>query len=351
MESIGPLAILWRSAGTGRKFVVRSKSDTTESKITIESSQFLRDVLDGLGHAQKRIPSKYLYDTRGSELFAEICEVDEYYVTRTEMAILEDNAPAMAERIGAHAVVIEPGAGNVTKVGTLLDALDEPQAFMAIDVSFDHLREGMAQLEMNYPDVQMIPVEGDFTQHFTVPDLESDIGRRCLFFPGSTIGNFTPAEQLGILRSFGDVVEADGVMLIGIDLIKSRSTLEAAYDDAKGVTAEFNRNVLRRVEREFDATVDPDSFEHEARFDDAHNRIEMHLVSQVEQTLEIESEAFEMQEGESILTEYSHKFELGAFTKMAGDAGLEVVTSWTDQDENFALVMLEPQERDYALPR
>ena len=305
---------------------------------TVETAQFRADVLRGLARTKKRLPSKYFYDAAGSRLFDRICELDEYYPTRTELDIMRAHASEMAERCGPRCQLIELGAGSLTKVRLLLDRLDRPAGFVPVDVSGEHLEAAADELREDYPDLDVQPICADFTADFALP--ARACARRVVYFPGSTLGNFDPAEADDLLRRIARLVGPGGGLLLGVDLRKDRRVLEAAYDDALGVTAAFNRNLLVRINRELGADFDPDSFRHRAFYNAAHSRIEMHLVSERDRYVRIGETAIRFRRGESIHTENSHKYDVGELTRRAAACGLRTDAMWTDERCYFAVMYL-----------
>lgn len=303
------------------------------------NDDFLASVLDGLAQPQKRIPSKFFYDERGSQIFDAICELPEYYPTRTEIALLRDTAGDVARLIGRHATLVEFGAGSTQKVGYLLDALDAPAAYVPVDISGDHLFASSKALAAQYPSLRVIPVCADYTRPFDLPEIEGE-AVRAGFFPGSTIGNFTRDQAGGFLRTVAGDLGAGSGLLIGVDLRKDEAILHAAYNDAAGVTAAFNLNLLARINRELGADFDVDAFAHEARWCDGPGRIEMHLVSRAEQTVHIDGRAVRFVEGESIHTEDSHKYTIDGFRELAAEAGWSAEAVWTDPDDLFSIHFL-----------
>lgn len=302
---------------------------------------FLQDVLTGLARDQKTVPSRWLYDARGSRLFDDITELDEYYPTRTELTILNEQAAAMAEAIGPDAVIVEYGAGSLLKVRILLDALERPKAFVPVDISSEHLRGAADELKSVYGDLDVYPVAADFMDTNLGSNLPSGGGRRAGFFPGSTMGNLLDKDIDSFLRTTREDLGDGACFIIGLDQPKSPDILVPAYDDAKGVTADFNLNLLRRINRELGGNFDPDSFEHEARWNSADSRIEMHLRSLKAQSVEVAGRIFEFEKGETIHTENSRKIALDRFAKMAESAGWELTRKWTDAKGLFAVVLLE----------
>ena len=297
-----------------------------------------RDVLDGLTTAPKTLPCKYLYDEAGSELFASICEVPEYYVPRTELAILRENLDEIASAIGEQVAIVEPGAGSGLKTRLLLDRL-QPAAYLPVDISGDYLLGVAEQLQEDYPSLAIEPVVGDFTRPFVLPELDDGV-EPVLYFPGSTVGNFTPEAATRLLGDWARLVGEGGRLLIGVDLEKDSAVLEAAYDDRDGVTAAFNKNLLVRINRELGGDFDVDAFRHEARYNDDRRRVEMHLVSDSEQTVCVDDAVIDFAEGESIHTENSHKFSLRRFADIAGKAGWDVTKVWTDDEALFSVQLL-----------
>ena len=301
---------------------------------------FRRDVLGGLRREAREIPCKYLYDERGSALFEEICDVEEYYPTRTEIGIMEARIDEMAEQLGPACLVVEYGSGSSRKTRLLLDALEDPVAYVPIDISADALRASSASLVVRYPQLDILPICADYTEKFELPTPSREPDHRVVYFPGSTIGNFSPAEASGFLASMADVASVDGSLLVGVDLKKDSDVLERAYDDARGVTADFNRNLLTRINRELGADFPLENFRHEARYDDVASRVEMHLVAESSCTVTIEGEAFVFGAGQSIHTENSYKYDPPGFAKLAAEAGLRVRRMWTDPDELFSVQYL-----------
>lgn len=307
--------------------------------------EFLKDVVDGLSNRQKTLPCKYFYDERGSNLFEQICELDEYYITRTELALLEQVGNEIAELIGEGATIIEPGSGAGIKVQILLDALLSPSRFIPLEISLDALQTSTQQLKQKYPSLRVIPKQGDFTDQSTLQKLpleESQAQGRLVFFPGSTIGNFSAEEAVEVLSNLKLLAGQKGLILIGIDLLKDRSRLLAAYDDSLGVTAEFNKNLLLRINNELEADFDiEEGFRHQALFNEEQSRIEMHLVSLKDQQVSIADQQFQFSEGETIHTENSHKYSQEFIAELATKAGLKITQQWSDSQKDFALFMLK----------
>ena len=303
-------------------------------------ADFAADVLDGLNGAQKRIPSKYLYDARGSELFERICEQPEYYPTRTELGILQSEGAAIAEAVGPRALVLEYGSGSGVKTRLLLDALDAPVAYMPVEISYGALAASVAELAADFPDIEMRALCADFTQPLTLPAPQRAADRVLVFFPGSTLGNFATDEAVDLLGVMRADMGADGLALVGVDLQKDPAEIEAAYNDAAGVTAAFTLNLLTRINRELGADFDLDGFVHEARYNPEAGRIETRIRSRRAQRVTVAGQRFDFAEGEGILVEYSCKYTQTGFAEMAQRAGLRVHSSWTDPDGRFALQLL-----------
>ena len=299
------------------------------------------EILTGLRGQPKQVSPKFFYDERGSQLFDEICEQPEYYPTRTELDIMEDNLDEMARLLGPAVALIEYGSGSSTKTRLLLDQLQDPTAYVPVDISKEHLASAAQQLAADYPDIEVLPVCTDFTKPFTLPAPNRSAARNVVYFPGSTIGNFNIDEALGLLKVMREEAGDRGGLLIGVDLVKPREILEPAYNDAAGVTADFNLNLLRRLNREHDADFELENFRHEAIYDEDHNRIEMRLIALDTQTVNIGDEAFAFEEGEHIVTEHSHKFGVDQFAELAAQAGFDVRSVWTDDNQLFSVQYLD----------
>ncbi|MEK9722701.1 MAG: ergothioneine biosynthesis protein EgtB [Rhodospirillaceae bacterium] len=302
---------------------------------------FLNDVVMGLSDTPKGLPPKWFYDDKGAALFEDICRTPEYYPTETERGILQGAAADIAGLLGPGAVLVEFGSGAMEKVRIILDALADPGAFVAVDISVEQLAEAADQLRADYPDLHVVTLAGDFTKPLALPDDLAAAGRRCAFLPGSTIGNFEPHAALGLLERLRDDAGPGGALVIGVDLQKDVGVLEAAYNDAAGVTAAFNLNLLARINRELGGDADLDGFAHRAFYNDAEGRIEMHLVSARAQTFQVGGHAFSFAEGETIHTENSYKFTPDGFEALARRAGFALAHCWTDADERFAVMLLD----------
>ena len=306
------------------------------------SGEDLAEILEGLGREKKALSPKFFYDDRGSKLFDRITRLPEYYLTSAELAIMERHVDEMAELVGPQASLIEFGSGSSSKTRILLEHLDRLMTeaefeYHHVDISREHLPAAAARLAADFPHIEVLPVAADFTQPFRLPSPRVMPLRNIVYFPGSTIGNFTPDAALDLLRVMYQEAGEDGALLIGVDLKKDAALLERAYNDSAGVTAEFNLNMLRRLNREFGANFDLERFEHRAVYNEALGRIEMHLVSLCEQSVSIAGTAFHFDEGETIRTEYSHKYTLEEFRALAARAGFAVAQQWTDPDHLFSV--------------
>ena len=300
----------------------------------------LRDILEGLSQPQKSILPKFFYDERGSELFEAITELEEYYPTATELGIMRNNIDEIADLIGREASLIEFGAGSNLKIRLLLEHLHDPAVYVPVDVSKDYLVAAAEDLAADFPHIEILPVAADFTRPFDLPSPKIPPVRNIVYFPGSTIGNFSPEAALDLLRVMYQEAGEGGGLLIGVDLRKDTGVLERAYNDSKGVTAEFNLNMLRHLNRAFDATFDLSTFRHEAVYNETEGRIEMYLISTREQTFSVSGHEFTMAEGERILTEHSHKYSLEGFAGHAAEAGFIVERVWTDDRAWFSVQYL-----------
>ena len=306
-----------------------------------DHNPFLQDVISGLALKQKAVPSRWLYDARGSSLFDAITQLPEYYPTRTELSILRENASSMAEAVGPEAVMVEYGAGSLLKVRILLDAMKDPAAFVPVDISSEHLKAAAEELKADYPALSVVPVVSDFMASNLGNSLPDTGRRRVGFFPGSTIGNLLDHDIYRFLALRRQDLGARSCFIIGLDQPKSPDILIPAYDDAEGVTAAFNLNLLKRINRELGGDFDLGAFEHEARWNEAESRIEMHLRSLRRQSVTVSGRRFDFEEGETIHTENSRKISLERFSHMAESAGWSLTRTWMDAEELFAVFLLE----------
>ncbi|MGY6552116.1 MAG: L-histidine N(alpha)-methyltransferase [Erythrobacter sp.] len=300
---------------------------------------FRADVLAGLREPQMAVPARWFYDDAGSRLFEDITSLPEYYPTRAETEILRANAADFARLIGPGRAVVEFGSGSSVKTPLLFSAID-PAAYVPLDISGDFLRAAAADLAAKFPGLPVFPVEADFMRQVALPDEVTDLPKLG-FFPGSTIGNMVARTAVDLLRSMRATLGTGAQLLIGMDLIKDPAILKAAYDDAAGVTAAFNRNLAVRINRELDGTIPLDHLRHEARWNDDFARIEMHLVAEADITFTVSGEEFAMQRGQSIHTENSHKFHPRSANTLLLAAGWEPVMRWNDAAGQFALILAE----------
>lgn len=307
---------------------------------------FRKDVLNGLAEPIPAIPARWLYDRRGSELFDEITRLPAYYPTRTETGLLEEKMPEIARLIPRGSAIVEFGAGSATKTPILLRAT-EPKAYVPVDISGDYLRESAAVVDRDFPKLAVHAVEADFTKPFHLPR-EIEGLPRLGFFPGSTIGNFVAESATNLLRHFRTILGTGARLLIGMDRIKGVERLIAAYDDPEGVTAEFNLNLLRRINRELGADIPLDAFRHQARWNDMLGRIEMHLVATRDVDFSIEGRRFSFRNGQSIHTENSHKYGPRGARLLLLSGGWTPLAEWMDEDEDFALILAEAERERFA---
>ena len=299
----------------------------------------LDEVVAGLRLPQKALPPKFFYDERGSALFEAICELDEYYLTRTELTILRGCVAEIATLAGPRAALVEYGSGAGTKVTILLEAFDGPAAYVAIDISPEQLGRVTRQLAADYPGLFVHGLCADFAQPLVLPPLP-EACRRVAFFPGSTIGNFHPGEAVSFLRGVKNALGPGGGMILGVDRRKNAADLEAAYDDARGVTAEFNLNLLVRLNRELGSNFDLGAFHHRAVWNDTASRIEMHLVCRGIQRVELAGETFEFRPGETIWTESSYKYDQPRLENLVAKSGFRLERLWTDAQDKFWIAWL-----------
>jgi L-histidine Nalpha-methyltransferase len=311
------------------------------------TEDFERDLVAGLSKKPRSVSPKYFYDAAGSALFDRICELPEYYPTRTELDILTSHARAIAQCIGPRSDIVEFGAGSLEKIRLLLDACSSssaPQRYFPVDISAEHLESSACRLHADYPWLHVRPIVADYMKEAQLAGLEAGLqassGRRVGFFPGSTIGNFDPQEAAAFLRLAARLLRGGG-LLVGVDLIKDPQTLHLAYNDPQGVTAAFNLNLLRRANDELAADFDLQQFAHYAFYEPRKQRVEMHLISRCAQCVRIGAREFAFEEGESLHTENSHKFTIEGFRALAASAGFEPGPVWTDEAKLFSVHWLE----------
>jgi len=317
------------------------KQEIEDGTRSFADPAFRADVIDGLTRRPRAIPARWFYDHRGSELFEAITELPEYYPTRTETALLRAVSGEIADRVGPGRAVVEFGSGSSTKTPIVLQALD-PSAYVPIDISGDFLRESSRALSERFPALPVLPVEADFMKPIALPAQVRNLPKLG-FFPGSTIGNMIPLSSTDLLRAMRASLGEGAMLLIGMDRIKDVSVLERAYDDAAGVTAQFNLNLLERINRELDGTIPVQAFRHRAIWNDDRARIEMHLEAERDLLFTVEGRPFEMAAGETIHTENSHKYGPRDARLLLRSGGWTPIAEWTDPNDQFALYLAEAQ--------
>ncbi len=307
------------------------------SVLTPATSDFLSDVIAGLSSNPRTLPCKYFYDERGASLFQKICELPEYYVTRTEIDILDRNRADIASHLGPKVELIGLGTGAGTKTRILIEALENPAVYIPVDISEKQLRQSTALFRKTFRDLEILPLCADYLQPVVLPSPRHKPARNIVYFPGSTIGNFEPNEAMQFLRRIANVCRGGGGLLIGVDLKKDRQVLEAAYNDRAGVTAQFNLNLLERINRELGADFDLDHWRHQAIYNSKAGRIEMHLISDIDQFVHLNDHKFHFAGGEKIITEFSYKYAPEEFAALADKNGFEFVRMWTDEARLFGI--------------
>jgi dimethylhistidine N-methyltransferase len=316
---------------------MNGESLTTRQQISpSQSSDFLGDVVAGLSANLRTLPCKYFYDERGAALFQKICELPEYYVTRTEIDILDRNRAEIASQLGPDIQLIGLGTGAGTKTRILIEALENPAVYIPVDISEKQLRESTALFRKIFPNLEILPVCADYLQPVVLPSARHKPARNIVYFPGSTIGNFEPHEAIEFLRRIWNVCRGGG-LLIGVDLKKDQQVLEAAYNDRAGVTAQFNLNLLERVNRELGADFDLEQWRHRAIYNSDAGRIEMYLISEIDQFVHLDEHKFHFRRGDKIVTEFSYKYAPDEFATLARKAGFEFIRMWTDEARLFGV--------------
>lgn len=301
---------------------------------------FRSDILEGLQRPLKEIASKYFYDEAGSQLFDQITKLDEYYPTRTELAIMQSNIQQIAARLGPHCMLIEYGSGSSLKTRQLLDHVKSLAAYVPIDISKQHLLNTAQELAKSYPQIEILPVCADYTSDFTLPSPQGIVERRVAYYPGSTIGNFDPHAAIRFLASIAQKCGDGGGLLIGVDLKKDFNILHRAYNDSEGITAQFNLHLLTRINQELSADFQLDQFSHYAFYNPVPGRIEMHLGSLKMQQVHVGEETITFKQGESIWTESSYKFTIDDFAQLASEAGFHIEEVWLDPQHFFSIQYL-----------
>lgn len=309
----------------------------TPAAAAAAKKNFRDEVLSGLSKSPRRLPYKFFYDEQGAQLFQQICDLPEYYITRTEIEILRLHGSEMANALGPEIELIGLGTGAGTKTRILLEELREPRVYVPIDISKEQLDRSAARFRKMFPNLQILPVAADYLEPFELPLPRHLSSRSVLYFPGSTIGNFEPEAAGEFLTRLVELAGEGGGLLIGVDLQKDRHVIEAAYSDSAGVTAKFNKNLLARINRELGADFDLAHWQHYAVYNPAEGRIEIYLLSETDQTVKIDGHSFQFRAGEKILTEYSYKHTIGGFITLARQAGFHFEQVWTDDARWFGV--------------
>jgi len=317
-------------------YLIKMESKLMESKNEI----MLKEVLYGLSQLPKTLPFKYLYDKKGSELFEQICGLEEYYLTRTELEIMEKDAPEMASVIGENCIIIELGCGNSEKTKLLLNNLKSIAAYIPVDISKNTLKNFVDTLKTDYQDLKIIPICADFIRRLDIPELNITHARKIVYFPGSTLCNISHNERYEFFKRIQDMCGHNGRLLISIDLIKDKSILENAYNDKKGITAAFNLNILSHINSALNANFNIDDFSHKAIFNEKDKQIEMYLISKSEQEVKIGNETILFNKDESILTEISSKYTIIEFEELISNF-FKLEEVWTDKNDNFGVLLLK----------
>ena len=304
----------------------------------------LKEVLAGLSKSQKALPPKLLYDKKGSEIFEEICKLEEYYPTRTESDILKSNAKDICQLIGEGSIIVEPGSGSGDKIRFLLQHLKMAKGYVPIEISREILLRMTEELHEEFPELKVSPVCADFNQDIELPlTLDAEAAKKVIFFPGSTIGNLVPQDAVAFLKKMAKLAGRGGGMVIGVDLKKDPEIFKLAYDDPAGVTAAFNLNLLERLNREVSASFDLENFAHEAIYDEKLGRVEMHLVSKVPQLIKVNETVFRFLEGETIHTESSYKYSVEEFAELSAKAKWVFKKAWKDKKNLFCVYYFEQE--------
>ncbi len=306
---------------------------------TKKGKEILQEVLEGLSKPAKELPSKLFYDELGSKLFDEITKLEEYYPTRTEMKIMEDNIEEIGSLLGEGTVLVELGSGSSKKIRLLLENIPGLAAYIPIDISKEHLLHSTEILSGDYPELEIIPFVADYTKDFILPEIGKPYDHICAYYPGSTIGNFKPGEAKEFLGRISKLIGKNGGLIIGVDLKKDKEIIEKAYNDSKGITAQFNLNILDHINNETGAKFETDNFEHLAFYNDEEGRIEMHLLSKEAQDIKLNGSVIELKKNEDIITEYSYKYTVKGFSELVSDH-FEVRNVWTDSKELFSIQYL-----------
>ena len=314
----------------------------------IINEDIFSEVLKGLKSNSKYLPSKLFYDEKGSALFDEITGLEEYYLTRTEIQIMKDNIDEMSSLLGEGTLLIELGSGSSIKIRLLLDHIPGLAGYIPVDISTEHLHNTVEILKVEYPHIDIFPLAADYTKDFELPEINKPYDHKAAYYPGSTIGNFTPGEAKEFLRRVSKLCGHNGGLIIGVDLRKDRESLENAYNDKLGVTAAFNLNILEHINNELDSNFDPEKFKHFSFFNEVAGRIEMHLISKENQNVRLDGSLINFKKGENILTEYSYKYTPEEFRNLVSDF-FEVRKVWIDKDNLFSVQYL--RSLSHTLPK
>lgn len=306
-------------------------------KFEPEKDGLIEEITEGLTKPQKELPCKLFYDSKGSALFDEICELEEYYLTRTETSIMTENIDEICSVLGSRCLLIELGSGSSKKIRLLLTSLKNPAGYVPIDISEDHLMNSVKILALDYPKLKIYPVYADYTQLFNLPPVEFNHEKKVIYYPGSTIGNFEPQYASIFINRIAKSLDKGDGLLIGVDLKKDIKIIEDAYNDHKGVTAEFNLNILERLNRELGTNFNLDNWRHNAFYNREHGRIEMHLESLSNQDVRVNGTVIKHLKGETILTEYSYKYSVEEFKELVSDS-FRLENIWTDEDNKFGIL-------------
>jgi len=303
------------------------------------NKKMLKEVLNGLNQNPKTLPCKYFYDEKGSELFEQICKLDEYHLTRTEIEIMKNHSSEMARIIGENSLIIELGCGNSNKIKLLLDHLESTAVYIPIDISENTLKNFVDALQTNYPKLKIVPICTDFSREFNIPELNISYSKKIVYFPGSTINNIGHDYRYKLLKHIRATCGQNGGLLIGVDLKKNKAVLEAAYNDKKGITAKFNLNILNHINNQLNSDFNVNNFRHKAIYNEKESQIEMYLISKCKQEVKINDEIIYFDENESILTEISRKYDINEFKEWVSDF-FEVQKIWADKEIKFAVFFL-----------
>lgn len=311
-----------------------------EQYYTPEQEYIIEEVIDSLNQSQKWLSCKYFYDERGSDLFEEIVGLDEYYLTRTEISIMNDNIEEICKLIGENCILIEPGSGSGNKIKLLLDNLNKPSAYVPIDISETYVKDSASKLSINYPHLKILPIIADYTGEFRFPDFNFKHENLVVYYPGSTIGNFSPEKAKEFLKKIAHMCGKHSYLLIGIDLKKDKEILENAYNDKSGVTEKFNLNILNNLNNLIEADFNLDNWAHKAFFNEDKSRIEMHLVSKEKQNVNLNGYTVGFNKGETIHTENSYKYSIDKFCELISE-DYKINKSWTDKENKFAVLLFQ----------